>query len=143
MIAGMYLPMDLPGLSPGWWTRPATHPAQTGSLAELGGLPLAGGALTFAVPHPIIARRTWLWRAETGAVIEALGFAGRLSRPGRRDHHAAGAAGRLRAARHRRTLSRLHPARCVSGPSPGDPVQCAEGSSAASARAAAVMSESI
>jgi class 3 adenylate cyclase len=28
------------------------------------------------VPHPIIARRTWLWRAETGAVIEALGFAG-------------------------------------------------------------------
>jgi class 3 adenylate cyclase len=50
-------------------------------LAELGGrllvdgLPLAGGALTLAVPHPIIARRTWLWRAETGAVIEALGFA--------------------------------------------------------------------
>ncbi|WP_315832241.1 adenylate/guanylate cyclase domain-containing protein [Bradyrhizobium prioriisuperbiae] len=51
-------------------------------LAELGsrlladGLPLAGGALTLAVPHPIIARRTWLWRAETGAVIEALSFAG-------------------------------------------------------------------
>ena len=51
-------------------------------LAELGGrllaagVPLAGGALTLAVPHPIIARRTWLWRAETGAVIEALGFAG-------------------------------------------------------------------
>ena len=51
-------------------------------LAELGarliadGLPLAGGALTLAVPHPLIARRTWLWRADTGAVIEALGFAG-------------------------------------------------------------------
>src|SRR5215468_1488479 len=51
-------------------------------LAELGvrlladGLPLGGGALTLAVPHPIIARRTWLWRVETGAVIEALGFAG-------------------------------------------------------------------
>jgi adenylate cyclase len=51
-------------------------------LAELGGrllgdgLPLAGGALSLAVPHPIIARRTWLWRAEGGAVIEALGFAG-------------------------------------------------------------------
>ena len=51
-------------------------------LAELGshliadGIPLAGGALAFAVPHPIIARRTWLWRAETGAVSEALGFAG-------------------------------------------------------------------
>ena len=50
-------------------------------LAELGerliheGLPLAGGALTLAVPHPLIARRTWLWRAESGAVIEALGFA--------------------------------------------------------------------
>ena len=51
-------------------------------LAELGsrliadGLPLAGGALTLAVPHPIIARRTWLWRADSGALIEALGFAG-------------------------------------------------------------------
>ena len=59
-------------------------------LAELGvrlladGLPLAGGALTLAVPHPIIARRAWLWRAETGAVIEALGFAGGpLSQAGR------------------------------------------------------------
>ena len=57
-------------------------PAPDRFLAELGsrlladGLPLAGGALTLAVPHPIIARRTWLWRAETGAVIEALGFAG-------------------------------------------------------------------
>jgi class 3 adenylate cyclase len=40
------------------------------------GLPLAGGALTLAVPHPIISRRTWLWRAETGRVIESLGFAG-------------------------------------------------------------------
>jgi class 3 adenylate cyclase len=38
-------------------------------------LPLAGGALTLAVPHPIIARRTWLWRADNGEVIEAVGFA--------------------------------------------------------------------
>jgi len=51
-------------------------------LAELGGrllsdgLPLAGGALTLALPHPIVARRTWLWRADTEAVIEALDFAG-------------------------------------------------------------------
>jgi adenylate cyclase len=51
-------------------------------LAELGGrlladgLPLVGGALTLTVPHPIVARRAWLWRAETGAVIEALRFAG-------------------------------------------------------------------
>jgi adenylate cyclase len=59
-------------------------------LAELGrrlldeGLPLAGGALTLAVPHPIIARRTWLWRAETAAVIEALGFAtGPVTQAGR------------------------------------------------------------
>jgi adenylate cyclase len=49
-------------------------------LAELGGhlledgLPLAGGTLTLDVPHPLIARRTWLWRAESGEVIEALGF---------------------------------------------------------------------
>jgi adenylate cyclase len=50
-------------------------------LAELGahlvsdGLPLQGGALTLDVPHPLIARRTWLWRAGNGEVIEALGFA--------------------------------------------------------------------
>src|ERR1700758_3912268 len=50
-------------------------------LAELGahlledGLPLAGGALTLDVPHPLIARRTWLWRAASGEGIEALGFA--------------------------------------------------------------------
>jgi adenylate cyclase len=50
-------------------------------LAEIGtrlvkdGLPLAGGALTLAVPHPLIARRTWLWRADSGEVIEAFGFA--------------------------------------------------------------------
>ena len=42
---------------------------------------MAGGALTLAVPHPIIARRTWLWRAESGAVIEALGF-GSTAGPG-------------------------------------------------------------
>jgi class 3 adenylate cyclase len=50
-------------------------------LAELGahlvedGLPLAGGALALDVPHPLIAKRTWLWLAENGEVIEALGFA--------------------------------------------------------------------
>jgi adenylate cyclase len=50
-------------------------------LAELGahlladGLPLAGGALTLDVPDPLIARRTWLWRAASAEVIEALGFA--------------------------------------------------------------------
>jgi adenylate cyclase len=60
-------------------------------LAGLGGrlladgLPLAGGALTLEVPHPIIARRSWLWRAEGGAVIEALGFAGGPERQAGRD----------------------------------------------------------
>jgi adenylate cyclase len=50
-------------------------------LADLGthliadGLPLVGGTLTLDVPHPLIARRTWLWRAENAEVIEALGFA--------------------------------------------------------------------
>jgi class 3 adenylate cyclase len=50
-------------------------------LAELGArlmadnVPLVGGALTLAVPHPLIARRTWLWRAASGEVIEAVGFA--------------------------------------------------------------------
>ena len=50
-------------------------------LAELGahlvadGVPLAAGSLTLEVPHPLIAKRTWLWRAENGRVIEALGFA--------------------------------------------------------------------
>ncbi len=50
-------------------------------LAELAahlvadGLPLAAGALTLDVPHPLIAQRTWLWRADDGTVMEALGFA--------------------------------------------------------------------
>src|SRR6478752_880138 len=74
--------MDLPA-SLAWLVDEAgTSPGPDWFLAELGGrlladgVPLAGGALTLAVPHPIIARRTWLWRAGTGAVIEALGFAG-------------------------------------------------------------------
>src|SRR5712675_1014084 len=58
----------------------ADMPGADRLLAEIGahlvadGLPLAGGALTLAVPHPLIARRTWLWRTESGEVIEALGF---------------------------------------------------------------------
>ncbi|MDP9810811.1 class 3 adenylate cyclase [Rhizobium tibeticum] len=72
--------MDLP-TSLAWLVDEAgVSPDPEWFLAELGrrlltdGLPLAGGALTLAAPHPIIARRTWLWRAETGAVIEALSF---------------------------------------------------------------------
>ena len=49
--------------------------AELGARLILDGLPLAGGSLTLDVPHPLIARRTWLWRAESGEVIEALGFA--------------------------------------------------------------------
>ncbi|HWG79477.1 MAG TPA: adenylate/guanylate cyclase domain-containing protein, partial [Stellaceae bacterium] len=48
--------------------------ATLGAKLVADGLPLAGGALTSTATHPIIARRTWLWRAETGAVTEALGF---------------------------------------------------------------------
>src|SRR5271168_3541128 len=48
--------------------------AKLGARLIEDGVPLAGGALTLALPHPLIARRTWLWRAESGEVIEALGF---------------------------------------------------------------------
>jgi adenylate cyclase len=48
--------------------------AKLGTLLIADGAPLAGGALTLASPHPLIARRAWLWRAESGEVIEALGF---------------------------------------------------------------------
>src|SRR5712672_158889 len=49
--------------------------AEVGAHLVADGLPLAGGALTLAVPHPLIARRTWLWQADSGEVIEAFGFA--------------------------------------------------------------------
>jgi adenylate cyclase len=68
-------------------------------LADLGahlvadGLPLAGGALTLDVAHPLIARRTWLWRAASGAVVDAFGFApGPLAAAF--DEHPPGEAGR-------------------------------------------------
>src|SRR5947207_11887228 len=87
----MDLPLDLPapiawlvdeaGASPG----PDRFLAELGGRLLAGGLPLAGGALTLAVPHPIIARRTWLWRGETGAVDQALGFGGGPLRPAGRD----------------------------------------------------------
>ena len=48
--------------------------AGIGARLVADGLPLAGGALTLAAPHPLIARRTWLWRADSSEVIEALGF---------------------------------------------------------------------
>ena len=50
--------------------------AALGSRLIADGVALSGGALSLAVPDLIIARRTFLWRAETGAVMEALGFAG-------------------------------------------------------------------
>ena len=55
-------------------TRADHFLAALGTQLIADGLPLAGGALTLAAPHPIIARRTWLWRADTGVVIEAVGF---------------------------------------------------------------------
>jgi class 3 adenylate cyclase len=74
--------VDLPASIAWLVDEAAASPGPDRFLAELcgrllaDGLPLAGGALTLAVPHPIIASRTWLWRAKTGAVIEALGFSG-------------------------------------------------------------------
>src|SRR5437762_4104542 len=74
--------MDLPAPLAWLVDEAGASPSPDWFLAELGGrlvadgLPLAAGALSLAPPHPIIARRTWLWRAETGAVIEALGFGG-------------------------------------------------------------------
>lgn len=64
--------VDEAAASPG----PGLFLAELGSRLAAGGLPLAGGALTLAVPDPIIARRAWLWRAEDGTVIEELGFTG-------------------------------------------------------------------
>lgn len=64
--------VDLAGASPG----PDRFLAELGARLLADGLPLAGGALTLATPHPIIAHRTWLWRATSGTVMEALGFAG-------------------------------------------------------------------
>lgn len=76
MITGMRLPSTLAWLVDQASTiaRPDSFLAALGAQLIADGLPLAGGALTLAAPHPIIARRTWLWRAETGAVIEALAF---------------------------------------------------------------------
>jgi class 3 adenylate cyclase len=56
-------------------TGPDRLLAEVGARLVADGLPLTGGALTLAVPHPLIARRTWLWRAGGGEVIEAFGFA--------------------------------------------------------------------
>ncbi|MFB2563855.1 adenylate/guanylate cyclase domain-containing protein [Rhizobium sp. IMFF44] len=74
--------MDLPAPLAWLVDEAGTSPSPERFLADLGGhllaagLPLAGSALTLAAPHPIITQHTWLWRAETGAVTEALGFAG-------------------------------------------------------------------
>jgi class 3 adenylate cyclase len=76
MISRMRMPSTLAWLvdSAGTVPRPDDFLAALGARLIADGLPLAGGALTLAAPHPIIVRRSWLWRAETGVVIEALGF---------------------------------------------------------------------
>src|SRR5690242_20417999 len=83
---GMDLPAPVAWLvdEAGTVAGPDQFLAELGERLVIDGLPLAGGALTLAAPHPIIVRRTWLWQAETGVVIEALGFAdGILSQTGR------------------------------------------------------------
>ena len=76
MIATMRLPSALSYLLDDAAGAPGADVFLTalGGKLVADGLPLAGGAFTQAAPHPIIARRTWLWRADTGRVIEALGF---------------------------------------------------------------------
>jgi adenylate cyclase len=84
----MNLPVRLPGCLAWLVEEAGTLDGAGDFLAKLGatliadGLPLIGGALTVTPAHPIIARRTWLWRATTGAVIEALGFASPASAAG-------------------------------------------------------------
>src|SRR4029450_9268198 len=72
MIPGMRLPSALT-----WLVDEASRvPSPDHFLTTLGaqlisdGLPLAGGALTLAAPHPIIARRAWLLRGGGGAGAE-------------------------------------------------------------------------
>src|SRR5260370_11072103 len=50
--------------------------AEVGARLVADGLPLVGGALTLAVPHPLIAQRTWLWRGGGGGGEGAPGFGG-------------------------------------------------------------------
>jgi adenylate cyclase len=92
-------------------------------LATLGqrliedGEPLAGGALTLASPHPLIARRTWLWRAESHEVVEALGFVAGA-------HSAVGGADRSPGEAGRRWLASLTaglPHEDAVGPTPDGP----------------------
>jgi class 3 adenylate cyclase len=101
-------------------------------LAELGarliadGLPLAGGALTLDVPHPLIARCTWLWHAERGEVIEALGFApgGGLTVPDSKPSNDAGRqwlAGIAEGVVHEDAIGRDGPALAWIGPRPFTP----------------------
>jgi adenylate cyclase len=76
MIAAMQLPSVLSFLVDEAAAAPGADAFLTAIAVRLAadGLPLAGAALTQAAPHPIVSRRTWLWRADTGRVIEALGF---------------------------------------------------------------------
>ena len=104
-----------------WLVDEAAEAAGAGALlTALGdrlvgdGLPLAGGALTLAVPHPLIARRTWLWRAETGEVIEGLGFASAGPRRRIREGCGAALAGRNRGGRAARGQGRAALGRAVA-----------------------------
>lgn len=86
MIVSMRLSSTLAWLvdSAGGAVQPDDFLATLGARLVDDGLPLAGGALTLAAPHPIITRRAWLWRAETGVVMEALAF-GAGTIPGARE----------------------------------------------------------
>ena len=64
MIGSMHLSATLSWLVDAAGETPGADRflAEVGARLVADGLPLAGGALTLAVPHPLIARRTWLWR---------------------------------------------------------------------------------
>src|ERR687891_1485970 len=79
--------MDLPAPLAWLVDEAGASPGPDRFLAELGGrlladgLPLARGAGTPAVPPPIIARRTWLWRGGGGGGGGGRGGARRPPRP--------------------------------------------------------------
>lgn len=80
MMASMRLPSALSFLIDKAIDMPDGDAFLTALAAALlaDGVPLIGGALTQSAPHPLIEQRIWLWRADTGRVIEALGLTGAL-----------------------------------------------------------------
>src|SRR5260370_8758335 len=79
-LAGMIDKMQLSSTLAWLIDEAGASPDADRFLADLGArlideaLPLAGGALTLAAPHPIIAHRTWLWRSAPRTSHPGLAF---------------------------------------------------------------------